>query len=1336
MKYKFLYIFFISNILYSQQFRNITNISDLNGVFGNNGVAVADYDQDGDLDLFIVSARSDDGDEYLSRLLQNTNNGNFIDVTEQSGINQNLDHQIDLINYDEDGNFSFDTIEHGDRLAASWGDFNNDGYPDLFLGNAVQSELYKNNGNGTFSNITNSAGFQTYCEKCYITGILWVDYDLDGYLDVFFSDYNQESPNKLYRNLGDETFQQIDLSDYLENKNSFSALPIYANDDMYPDIYIANDFDQFNQLLINQQGNGFIEMAHEYGVEDPFDGMGLTTCDFNNDLEIDFFVTNIKENSLYTKDVVNSSTPYSNYSVQANLFDTDWAWGVTFSDFNHDGYEDFYVANGFFNPEDDRFFVNNNGMNFTYADFSGNPPLISKSRSVNSFDYDNDGDLDLIVTDFNLNVNLWENKSIDNYYSEDIMGAWVKIFLEGTISNRDGLGSKIQINFEDGTSQIRQYTGSGYQHQSIQSIHFGAAANNNISSIIVTWPSTGEETFNNLPTNSTYKIVEGEGIQTLNNNTAIKIEGCTDENSCSYNPDATLDNNSCIYIDSQSIIGNTSVQPLETQSYEYNDESIIAYEWEVENGTIISGQGTSSIEVLWDVAESGLVSIIASNEECSTDQVELDISLQLPISYEDFSFSVARLWNEVLLFSIRNDLARPTVHSRNLFHVSAAMYDAWAIVNDKGSTYLIGNSLNEYSSEFDGFSNEETNYLNDINSISYSAYRIILHRFNNSPGSDRIIEKANSLMNMLGLDTNYLESDGYESSASDLGNYIAEQYIQYGLIDGSNEQFDYINQYYEPVNEPLVPIFPGNPTIINPNRWQPLSLDIFVDQSGNVLSETTPEFLGAEWGSVWPFGLNDEDLTEFERDGNVYNVYHDPGIPPLIDDSEQTNELFIESFSMVSVWGSHLSPEDDTIWDISPNSLGNVNDDTYPMDFSDFTNFYNYYEGGDTSQGYLQNPVTNESYEIQNVKRGDYTRVLAEYWADGPDSETPPGHWFVILNSVSDNPQLIKKFQGQGNELSDLEWDVKSYFILGGVMHDVAISVWGIKGWYDYIRPVSAIRYFSQQGQRSDPTLDNYNANGFELIDGLIETVELGDPLVGDDNENLGKIKLYTWRGHNYIENTESDYAGVDWILADNWWPYQRPTFVTPNFAGYVSGHSTFSRAAAEMLENFTGSPYFPGGLETHLAKQKEFLVFEDGPSQDIELQWVSYKDAADQCSLSRIWGGIHPYIDDIPGRLIGKIIGNDSFEFGAGYFEENLSNPEIVNIALRLIKNPIEKNDYITVVNTTGLESFELYSITGQMIQTSADYQSGKTKIFSDNLSSGIYLLKIDEITLKVVVK
>ena len=172
------------------------------------------------------------------------------------------------------------------------------------------------------------------------------------------------------------------------------------------------------------------------------------------------------------------------------------------------------------------------------------------------------------------------------------------------------------------------------------------------------------------------------------------------------------------------------------------------------------------------------------------------------------------------------------------------------------------------------------------------------------------------------------------------------------------------------------------------------------------------------------------------------------------------------------------------------------------------------------------------------------------------------------------------------------------------------------------------------------------------------------------------------------------------------------------------------------MLENLTGSPYFPGGLETHLAKQKEFLVFEDGPSQDVELQWVSYKDAADQCSLSRIWGGIHPYIDDIPGRLIGQIIGNESFEYGAEYFENNLTNPEIQNLNLRLFSNPVEKTENIKVLNTNGFESFDLYSISGQLVPSSFLYQNGFTEIITKSLSTGIYILKSDEITFKVVVR
>ncbi|MDO6425018.1 hypothetical protein Q4521_21220, partial [Saccharophagus degradans] len=97
--------------------------------------------------------------------------------------------------------------------------------------------------------------------------------------------------------------------------------------------------------------------------------------------------------------------------------------------------------------------------------------------------------------------------------------------------------------------------------------------------------------------------------------------------------------------------------------------------------------------------------------------------------------------------------------------------------------------------------------------------------------------------------------------------------------------------------------------------------------------------------------------------------------------------------------------------------------------------------------GHSINPITKEPYKEQWVSKGDYTRVLAEFWADGPDSETPPGHWFTILNYVNDHPLNLKRFNGNGESLDNLEWDIKSYFILGGAMHDVAITAWSIKGW-------------------------------------------------------------------------------------------------------------------------------------------------------------------------------------------------------------------------------------------------------------------------------------------------
>ena len=505
-------------------------------------------------------------------------------------------------------------------------------------------------------------------------------------------------------------------------------------------------------------------------------------------------------------------------------------------------------------------------------------------------------------------------------------------------------------------------------------------------------------------------------------------------------------------------------------------------------------------------------------------------------------------------------------------------------------------------------------------------------------------------MGYLGFDTSF-DSTDYATTptpAAALGNHIAGCYIAFGLADGANEAESYANQVYQPVNPALEPAQPGNPDIVDRNRWQPLKLEVAIDQSGNTV-DPEPEFIGPEWGSVVPFALSEADLTTYGRDGWEYKVYHDPGPPPTFDGSLAAQYKW--NFALVTAWGSHLSPADGVTMDISPASVGNIDDATYPTQFESFDEFFDLREGDDPGEGYHVNPATGEPYAEQVVPRGDYTRVLAEFWADGPDSETPPGHWFVIANEVSDHPSLARLYRGGGEELGKLEWDAKLYFSLGGAMHDVAVTAWGIKGWYDYIRPISAIRAMADLGQGSDPDLPAYHVDGITLMDGLIELVDADDPLAGDAGEHVDKIKLYTWRGHDLVEDPETDVAGVGWILAENWWPYQRPTFVTPPFAGYVSGHSTYSRAAAEVLTAFTGDEYFPGGMSSFEIPRNEFLVFEEGPSVDMRLEWARYRDAADQCSLSRIWGGIHPPADDIPGRLIGRDVGLDAIELADRYF-------------------------------------------------------------------------------------
>ncbi|QBY03375.1 hypothetical protein E2K93_02855 [Thalassotalea sp. HSM 43] len=620
----------------------------------------------------------------------------------------------------------------------------------------------------------------------------------------------------------------------------------------------------------------------------------------------------------------------------------------------------------------------------------------------------------------------------------------------------------------------------------------------------------------------------------------------------------------------------------------------------------------------------------------------------LPKQSADKTHSVARQWNEVLLQGIRNDFARPTVHARNLFHVSAAMYDAWALYSDDDS-YLAGKSLNNNECRIDIELQTDDSKSAQQTAISYAAYRIIQHRFELSPDAEHTFELANKLMQELGYDEDYVDTELSPNDAAALGNYIAECYIAYGFDDGAKEDILYSNIAYQVSNDALDPELPGNPNISDLNRWQSLDLGTYIDQSGNEVAGAI-EFLGPEWGQVKPFSLSQDDLTIKQRDGFDYYIYHDPGMPPLVDD--ELADEYEWGFSLVSEWSAQLDPSDGVMIDISPASQGNITLEQYPKTFAEHRDFYQL-DGGDIGQGYAQNPVTGQPYQQQMVPRGDYARVLAEFWADGPDSETPPGHWFVILNTVFDHPDFVPRFAGQGDVLDNLEWDVKAYFTLGGAMHDSAISAWGIKGWYDYIRPISAIRAMADLGQRSDNTKANYHLQGLRLQPGLVELVKDGDVLAGSEGEHVGKLKLFAWRGPTAISDASNDVAGVDWILAENWWPYQRPSFVTPPFAGYVSGHSTYSRAAAEVMTKLTGSEYFPGGMSSFAITADDFLVFEQGPSVDMTLQWATYQDASDQCSLSRIWGGIHPPADDIPGRLIGYKIGQDAFQYASQYFSQ-----------------------------------------------------------------------------------
>jgi len=570
--------------------------------------------------------------------------------------------------------------------------------------------------------------------------------------------------------------------------------------------------------------------------------------------------------------------------------------------------------------------------------------------------------------------------------------------------------------------------------------------------------------------------------------------------------------------------------------------------------------------------------------------------------------SIARRWDEQILAAIRRDLPRPTVHARNLFHLSAALWDAWAGYDDRASGVFV----------------EERHTASDPDAarraaISYAAFDVLVHRYAPAVGGATTVACLRAVMNDLGYDPGDTHDTGDDPVA--FGNRVGHAIVARGASDGANEQNDYEDPAHAPDDNPPL-LYDGVGTTLNRvDRWQPINLSVAATQNGIILPAGVQAYIGSHWGSVTPFAL---------RRASSAVPWEDPGPAPGMGEAMKgwVAEVIAKTAS--------LDPADPRTIDISPGAYGHNS------------------LGANDGKGWSKNPVTGEPYTPEVVLLADFERVMAEFWADGPKSETPPGHWNTIANMVADTPAFERRLFGKGAPLDPLAWDVHVYLALNGAEHDAAIAAWDAKRRSMTVRPISLVRWMGAKGQSSDPKGPSYDPEGLPLVPGLIEVITKESSAPGQRHAHLscflGQVAVRDWLGEPGDRALRA--SGVGWVRAVEWITYQRRTFVTPAFPGFISGHSTFSRAGAEVLAAVTGSPFFPGGFGEYVAPKDTFLTFERGPTQEVRLQWASYFDASDEAGQSRLWGSIHIQPDDFAGRRVGHRVGLRAMELASRYFD------------------------------------------------------------------------------------
>ncbi len=498
------------------------------------GVAFIDYDNDGWMDLLVLNGTRLQGDTHgvTNRLYKNNRNGTFTDVTAKAGL-----------------------VRTGWASGVTVGDYDNDGFDDLFITYYGHNVLYHNNGDGTFTDVTDRAGLAQHVVR-YGSGCSWVDYDRDGHLDLFVANYLSttleklprpgENPDctwkgvavncgprglptgyvQLFYNNGDGTFTDVSKKSGVGSAADSYPMTVVAADfdnDGWPDIYVACDSTP-SWLFRNQHDGTFREEALERGValsEDGLEqaGMGVAIGDFDLDGNLDIFKTNFADdtNVLYHND---GKGNFDDVTIRTGLgVETRYVgWGTGIADLDNDGFPDLFVATGSVYPEVEKknpaypfrtprlVFRNLGDGRFEELIEEAGPGISDPhpSRGCAFGDFDNDGDVDVIIWNMNEPPSLLRN---------DVTGGghWLKVQLIGVKSNRSAIGSRVTVRY--GTRQQTQELTAQSSFYSVNDkrLHFGLGSES-AAHLTIRWTNGETESISNVAADQLVTIREGSGI--------------------------------------------------------------------------------------------------------------------------------------------------------------------------------------------------------------------------------------------------------------------------------------------------------------------------------------------------------------------------------------------------------------------------------------------------------------------------------------------------------------------------------------------------------------------------------------------------------------------------------------------------------------------------------------------------------------------------------------------------------------------------------------------------------------------------------------------------------